>query len=541
MSLARVAALIRGVVPLALSVLAACERGANGEASGTAVGAHDAHPSATPAAASTIRTADRPADACGWISAAEVSTIVGPLTGSPHPSDAGCVYPLPLDSATAQQRAQMVELRRKLEARFGKSERPMPEPDESAVVVEVEVYTDPAMGRAMGAAMAHMFAWLPDDSTARVATDSAHPAPPTPAPPLPGWDWTNPTTHRSFVGRLGYVRVEVTAQAAQVTREQTVAVAQRLRERIPDLPFAYRSNSTGQPLSDRAAGPDPCSLLTAPEADAVLGKLVVQPYRSHESTPLADANGKSCSYATAAHHALVLTPTWEYGGRELETMRMVGGLVSRAAPELKADAVDTLEGWEDAGTDPTTGQLYFLTGERLLQISYLVSSTDANGAARLARIATGRLGKGTTPEPPAASEVAGRSSGCPSAAAVGTAVGVAVTVVRADDGSPDWMTCEYQLTGRYRGVEVELKTEPSARAETRFAEIKEEVRSVGANAVPDRIAVGEGGWAYGTSSQSRAAAVAGGHLYLARMNYFMFGSIGGQKDAMVRVLKLAIH
>jgi len=59
--------------------------------------------------------------------------------------------------------------------------------------------------------------------------------------------------------------------------------------------------------------------------------------------------------------------------------------------------------------------------------------------------------------------------------------------------------------------------------------------------VPDRIAVGEGGWAYGSSSESKAAAVAGGHLYQAKMNYFLFGSIGDQKDAMVRVLKLAIR
>jgi len=390
----------------------------------------------------------------------------------------------------------------------------------------------------MGAAMAHMFKWL-DDSGSRARADSMPPPP----PPLPGWDWTNPPDRRSFVGRIGHVKVEVTAHAAQVTREQTVALGQRVRQRIPDLPFAYGSNGSARPVSNATAGPDPCSLLTAQEAEAVLGKLVAPPYRSHENTPLAETNGKSCSYGTAGHHALVLTPTWEYGGHALEAMRAVGGLVSKAAPELKADAIDTLDGeWEEAGTDPTTGQLYFLSGDRLLEVGYLVSSTDANGVARLARIASGRLGKGTAPEPAAAPKVAGGSSGCPSAADVGTAVGVPVTVVRSDAKNPDWATCEYELTGRYRGVFLDLKTEPATRAETRFTELKDEVKSAnGADAVPDRIAVGEGGWAYGSSSRSKAAAVAGGRLYQARMNYFMFGSIGDQKDAMVRVLKLAIH
>jgi hypothetical protein len=329
--------------------------------------------------------------------------------------------------------------------------------------------------------------------------------------------------------------VDVKVQAAEVSREQTVAIANRIREAIPDLPFPATRPSN-------AVGPDPCILLSVKEVETVLGKLVVPPYRSDEETPLAMEQGKSCSYFTAGHHALVLTPTWEFGGTEFEAIRAVGGLVSRVAPELKSDAVDTLEGWDEAGTDPTTGQLYFLNGERLLQIGYLVSSTDVNGAARLARIATGRLGKGKAPEPAAVSSAGGGSSGCPSPADVGAAVGVPVTVVRADDGSPDWMTCNYQLTGRYRGVFLELTTQPAARAETRFAELKEEVRSAkGPDALPVRIAVGEGGWAYGSSSGSTAAAVAGGRVYRATMNYFAFGSIGDQRDAMVRVLKLAIH
>ena len=54
------------------------------------------------------------------------------------------MYPLPVDSATARRRAQALELRRKLEERFGKSDLPELKADESAVIVDVQVYADPA-------------------------------------------------------------------------------------------------------------------------------------------------------------------------------------------------------------------------------------------------------------------------------------------------------------------------------------------------------------------------------------------------------------
>jgi hypothetical protein len=124
----------------------------------------------------------------------------------------------------------------------------------------------------------------------------------------------------------------------------------------------------------------------------VLGKLVVPPYRSDENTPLAIENGKSCSYLTAGHHALVLTPTWEYGGTASEATRMLG-IVEKIAPALHNDAADTLDTgpWEEAGANPATGELYFLKGDRFLEVGYLTAATDMNGAVRLASIALGRL------------------------------------------------------------------------------------------------------------------------------------------------------
>jgi hypothetical protein len=388
MWMGRIPALVRGAVPLvALALVAACDRGPD-TASAAATGAADAAvrvagetaASAAASSAVAVRTAARPADVCGWIPAAEVAAIVGPLEGSPRPSQDGCIYPLPLDSGTARRRAKVLELRRKLEEKFGKSDMPPLQPTGSDVVVDVQVNADVAGARGAAAGMGHMVQQLGIDSAATARASAS------PPPPLPGWDWTNPPTRRSFSGQLGHLTVRVTAHAEQVTREQSAAIGTRVRDRIPDLPFA----------SQRPAGsavPDPCVLLTAQEAEAVLGPLIVPPYRSDEHTPLAMGQGKSCTYFTTGHHGLVLTPTWEYGESSMKAIRGIGGLLEGVAPGLHNDAADTLDTgpWDDAGGDPGTGQLYFLKGDRLLELGYLVSSTDMDGAVRLAQIAVGRL------------------------------------------------------------------------------------------------------------------------------------------------------
>jgi hypothetical protein len=388
---------VHRLLPLAALLLAAaCDRGArpasavaSGTVSSAAATADARDGDRTPAAsASAVRTAARPADACGWISAAEVAKIVGPLTGAPYPTDDGCVYPLPLDTATARRHAQVLELRRKLQDRLGKADLPPLEPDTSGVIVDIRVYTDPAMGRGLAASFAQMGEMLCADSTdaqqpwCKAAERKAS----SPPAPLPGWDRTNDSTSRSFFGGVGHIAVDVMVHAAEVSHDQAVAIATRIREAIPDLPFPAT-----RPASP--AGPDPCVLLKVEEVEAVLGKLVVPPYRSDEETPLAMAQGKSCSYFTAGHHALVLTPTWEYGGTAFDAMRAIGGLIERVAPVLHDGAADTLDTgpWEDAAGDPATGQLYFLKGDRALELGFHVSSTDFDGAVRLARIAVGRL------------------------------------------------------------------------------------------------------------------------------------------------------
>jgi hypothetical protein len=227
-------------------------------------------------------------------------------------------------------------------------------------------------------------------------------APVAKAPPPPGWDrlgklWTG---YNAFSGRIGHVAVSVISLTPDLRAERTAALATRVRDVIPDLPFPLppdpdlerMARAAGTPLDAEPVGPDPCALLSSDQAEAVLGKLVVPPYRSAGDSPLALRNGGSCTYFTAGHRAFTVMPHWSSGKMIFGMARGVGGLVGSVAPDDTAAAADTLEGpWEEAAANGSTGQMYFLKNDRMLEINFITSSTDRTGALRLARAAMEKL------------------------------------------------------------------------------------------------------------------------------------------------------
>jgi len=132
---------------------------------------------------------------------------------------------------------------------------------------------------------------------------------------------------------------------------------------------------------------------------------------------------------------------------------------------------------------------------------------------------------------------------CPSVADVSAAAGFEVTYTQSIGYTPDrWVACQYEMTGRYRGTFVELTGEPASKADSVFSDIKRATKGMkGMDAEADQLDLGSGGWAFGSNSMSEAAAVVGNHVYHAKMDYMGFNTIGDQKDAMVRVLKLFAH
>jgi hypothetical protein len=298
--------------------------------------------------------------ACDLMPRTEIERLAGPLEGEPKRDGNGCWYYVAVDTSTAEWK----ELRAGAErARAGGMDARAIElyhPTRAGLYVEVNVRGD---GQA---------------ETAAEGADTSR----------AGWDESGSSKSGAvFHGRAGYVRVAVRLQQLRLPPDTVVAIAGRVRDRLPDGPIAH-------PAADRssraAVANNPCSVLTREEAEVELGELVAPPFRTKERTPLADPSGRSCGYLTARHRILVLTPVWQYGGVELKAARMVGGLVRQVA-DLPGIEGDTLEGpWDDAVVD-LAGEILLLKGAHSLGIRYQMSSTDAAGAIRLAGPALKRL------------------------------------------------------------------------------------------------------------------------------------------------------
>lgn len=293
---------------------------------------------------------------CDWIPQSEVESVLGKLVSpprlgysaeSPRPDDQGsaCMYPIAGRDGT---------------------------------VTEVAVQVDPTGSLEFEEGTGMM---------AGVIAQELH-GPGAEAPPQEkrndGWDYAGSLPNLA-VWRVGHVAVNIGGDTFYLPQETLGQLAAKVRGRIQDLPFA-------QPGADpNAAGsaPDPCALLTRAEAEAVLGKLVVEPYRSRESSPLADGKGRSCTYFTQGHRALVLTPTLS-DGKTL--FGMVGGMGTLIRSKIGgSDSADLLDGpWDQAASD-SAGAFYFLKGDKVLEVGYRTSSTDSEGVVTLAQAAVGRL------------------------------------------------------------------------------------------------------------------------------------------------------
>jgi hypothetical protein len=189
------------------------------------------------------------------------------------------------------------------------------------------------------------------------------------------------------IWRIGHVAVKLAGDIMLLPGDQLERLALQLRDVLADdRPFA----ATVRDERPWPRQPDPCSLLTRAEAEAVLGPLVVPPYRSSGESAQASATGLSCSYLARNHRALVLTPEFSDGALDFRAIAAFGGHLRSSVGG--ADHGDLLDGpWEQA-TQDAGGALYFLDGDRLLKMIYLTSSTDLGGAGRLAAHAVPRLG-----------------------------------------------------------------------------------------------------------------------------------------------------
>jgi hypothetical protein len=327
------------------------------------------------AAGMAIRTATLPADECGWLTVEEVEAVVGKLAEPPRLED-GCRYTVVLPEGVKAERQRAITEQDKLEAQLKAAYKdyeparfngPIADyernPKTYAMSLSVRVGVSGAMIGEVTAA----------DAAASGKTIAA------------GWEAEFPLIVYGFGGRVGNAHVVVQTHAPDVPDALARTLAERVRDRIPDLPPAvtnpYQSYELG---SDRS----PCSLLTRAEAEAVLGPLLVDPYPSSTDAPgLAHPRGHACAYYTAGHHAFVVSPNWMNGTQVFKLDKGIGGLMSIITPP---DAAAMKGPWDESHAS-VSGALMFLKGDDLLTVHYTTSSTDRRGALALAAQAIQRM------------------------------------------------------------------------------------------------------------------------------------------------------
>jgi len=330
-------------------------------------GAEETHTAVNP-----IPVASEPANPCGWISQKEVEAVIGQLAEPPAPYEGACRYTLPIPPAVMSKRQDYIRMMTAISKIPGAEPMKKKEWDPYAIDVSVNVNGDVGGERVAGSTFKILKGWAGDSTPDTVDTRRNR----------NGWD-----VQKVHGGRIGHIDVDVSLVSLEVElpRDRLDTLAVRIRNHLTDLPYPMPSD-----YSTRASR-DPCVLLTRQEAEAVLGPLVVSPYRSGKDGPLAYPNGTSCSYFTRGHHLLVLTPRWSDGKSALAATRGVEGIMGRVVGNSSDQSADTLEGpWDQAAID-IDGRLALLKGDRLLEIQYLMSSTDEAGALKLARSALERL------------------------------------------------------------------------------------------------------------------------------------------------------
>ncbi len=365
-------------------MLAAC--GGGGDATGdSAAGARPAANSSSPEWTPSIKTAAVPEDPCAWIPAGDVEAVMGKFAEPPRKDD-GCLYTFVLPEAVAAKRQQAKELQQKIAAKFGPPDpsfsRPgslfaaQEDPRSYAVSVSVDIKGEVGPEQAIDAMAKQMMgimgneAETPEGGAAKRATD---------------WDDVRGIPY-GFMGRVGHVRISIQAKAPDVPREQMKALAEKFRDRIPDLPFAV--DNPYQIIQLGTVG-DPCSLLTKSEVEAVLGSLSIEPYRSSSEWPaLAHGKGFACAYFTPGHHVFAVSPTWSGGGESFKIEKGVGGLVSMVVPK---EEMTVMKGPWDAAQMSMNGSLQVLKGDKLLEVHYRTSHASRADAIKLAAMAMQRM------------------------------------------------------------------------------------------------------------------------------------------------------
>jgi hypothetical protein len=167
-------------------------------------------------------------------------------------------------------------------------------------------------------------------------------------------------------------------------------------------PDSAASSSTPSVVAhvQKPAPPDSCTLLSATEAEAYVGKLLTPPFRANDDGA-ADTTGNACAYRGAGAHQLVIVRTGPgsaaAGKMANDVPNIVGGALEKAGAGNLAAAghrvmADVANGPWDKATWIPGGTLFVTKGDDGANIDVSGAGGKQDDATSIARFIVPRLG-----------------------------------------------------------------------------------------------------------------------------------------------------
>jgi hypothetical protein len=156
---------------------------------------------------------------------------------------------------------------------------------------------------------------------------------------------------------------------------------------------AGAADSLLQAVADRTH--DPCTLVSAAEAEPYVGALALPPYRASDGA--SDAGGDQCVYRGRDGRQVTVNPSWSGGGMMGQVLQAPGkvmGALSKGAPGLDSLTNRVMKHeagpWDQATWIPG-GSLFATKGKTEVQVDVSGASGREADALALAQIAVPRL------------------------------------------------------------------------------------------------------------------------------------------------------
>lgn len=153
--------------------------------------------------------------------------------------------------------------------------------------------------------------------------------------------------------------------------------------------------------AEGGAAQDPCTLLSAKEAEPYVGVLAIPPYRASDGSDTPDVAGEECLYRGKDGSQITVLADWRGGGMMGNVLAGIPKAIGAATKGTNAEGMDSMAGrvvqqgaegpWDKATWIPG-GSLFVYKGDAQIRIDMSGASGQKNDAIAMAREIVPRIG-----------------------------------------------------------------------------------------------------------------------------------------------------